>query len=164
MQRFVSEDPIRLLGGINYYSAVKNDPINHIDPMGLDAIITLYPGASGFGHIGIGVNSPNTTGFYPAPSSSTWKVVTGQPVPGAMLPDTRTPISTITIRTTPAQDKAIQNVIDNRKRNPGNYDLNNRNCSTTVRDALGAAGVTIPFTIYPRELMRYLQKHFGEQP
>lgn len=35
MQRFISEDPIRLWGGINYYSAFKNNPINKTDPLGL---------------------------------------------------------------------------------------------------------------------------------
>ena len=35
MQRFISEDPIRLKGGINYFSYVQNNPINWIDPEGL---------------------------------------------------------------------------------------------------------------------------------
>lgn len=33
--RFISEDPIGLLGGINLYSYVKNNPVNMIDPRGL---------------------------------------------------------------------------------------------------------------------------------
>jgi len=33
--RFVSEDPIGLLGGSNFYAYVENDPINSIDPLGL---------------------------------------------------------------------------------------------------------------------------------
>ncbi len=36
MQRFISEDPIRLRGGINYYSYVQNNPVNRIDPYGLE--------------------------------------------------------------------------------------------------------------------------------
>jgi len=35
MQRFISEDPIRLRGGINYFSYVQNSPVNWIDPFGL---------------------------------------------------------------------------------------------------------------------------------
>jgi RHS repeat-associated protein len=35
MRRFVSEDPIRLAGGMNFYAYVQNNPINHIDPFGL---------------------------------------------------------------------------------------------------------------------------------
>ena len=33
--RFISEDPIRFRGGINFYCYVKNNPINWIDPFGL---------------------------------------------------------------------------------------------------------------------------------
>lgn len=33
--RFISEDPIGLLGGINFYSYVGNNPVNDIDPLGL---------------------------------------------------------------------------------------------------------------------------------
>jgi len=36
MQRFVSEDPIRLMGGgVNYYSMTGNSPVNYRDPLGL---------------------------------------------------------------------------------------------------------------------------------
>lgn len=81
-----------------------------------------------------------------------------------MLPDTKTPTTTITIPTTPAQDKAIQDFINDRTRNPGNYDLNDRNCATTVRDALGSGGINTPSTIYPKDLMRDLQRQFGGRP
>lgn len=33
--RFTTEDPIRFLGGINFYSYVGNNPVNKIDPSGL---------------------------------------------------------------------------------------------------------------------------------
>lgn len=35
LQRFISEDPIKLVGGINPYAYVGNDPMNWIDPYGL---------------------------------------------------------------------------------------------------------------------------------
>jgi uncharacterized protein RhaS with RHS repeats len=36
LQRFISEDPIRLAGGdVNYYAYVGNNPVNWIDPLGL---------------------------------------------------------------------------------------------------------------------------------
>jgi RHS repeat-associated protein len=34
--RFISEDPIRLAGGINPYTYAGNDPVNRTDPFGLD--------------------------------------------------------------------------------------------------------------------------------
>lgn len=33
--RFMSEDPIGLAGGINFYAYVGNSPVNHVDPWGL---------------------------------------------------------------------------------------------------------------------------------
>ena len=52
MQRFISEDPIRLLGGINYYSYVQNNPVNRTDPLGLFGITVGFEGSAaafGFG-------------------------------------------------------------------------------------------------------------------
>lgn len=39
LQRFISEDPIGLLGGdVNFYAYVENDPVNQVDPLGLAVI------------------------------------------------------------------------------------------------------------------------------
>ena len=35
LQRFISEDPVRFRGGINFFSYVGNNPINGNDPLGL---------------------------------------------------------------------------------------------------------------------------------
>jgi RHS repeat-associated protein len=35
LQRFISEDPIRFLGGVNFYTYAANDPIGGRDPLGL---------------------------------------------------------------------------------------------------------------------------------
>ena len=163
--RFISKDPIGFAGGdVNLYGYVLNDPVNFIDPIGLDATVSLYSGAGGFGHVGIGVNSPNTSGFYPAPGASTFDTVTGQPVPGVMQPDTGVSIDTITIPTLPVQDQAIQDFINRRKQNPGDYDLNDRNCATTVHDALGAGGINTPNTIFPYTLFDNLDQQFAPSP
>ena len=38
LQRFISQDPIGLRGGINLYRYVRNDPVNLLDPWGLEPI------------------------------------------------------------------------------------------------------------------------------
>jgi hypothetical protein len=46
MQRFISEAPIRLWGGINFYSMTGNNPVNFIDPFGLDWVSSVLGTAS----------------------------------------------------------------------------------------------------------------------
>jgi RHS repeat-associated protein len=48
LERFLSEDPIGLAGGINPYRFVGNSPANFRDPSGLDHCVTLM-GAAGYG-------------------------------------------------------------------------------------------------------------------
>jgi len=157
------KDPIRFDGGdTNLYGYVLNDPVNLYDPLGLDVTVARYPGALGLGHIGIGVNTSDTTGFYPASGVSKLATMTGQPVPGEVRPDKRTPIKTITIPTTPEQDKAIQDSIDKLTQYPGNYDINGRNCATTAIDSLRAGDVNTPATLFPGILMNNLQKQLPQ--
>ncbi len=42
LQRFISEDPIKLLGDINFFTYVGNNPINLVDP---DGLVPSVPGA-----------------------------------------------------------------------------------------------------------------------
>lgn len=64
------------------------------------------------------------------------------------------------IHTSPAQDKAMRTFLDKVTKNPGNYDLDNRNCVSNVRGVLGAAGIATPNTIYAREFMGGLGQMF----
>ena len=139
----------------------KCHPFNWSDPFGLAVTVTLYSGAFVYGHVEMGVNSTQTTGFYPTRSASSWDVMTGQPVPGEMQPDNKERLQSINIPTPPAVDQAIQDFINQRTENPGVYDLNDRNCKTTVRDALAAGEINTPQTIYPRTFMQNLKQQFA---
>jgi RHS repeat-associated protein len=169
--RWLSRDPIEEAGGINIYAYIGDDPVNDIDLLGLNVTVTLYQGAGPFDHIGFGVApagqsvpADQTYGFYPKPGYSLEGAVFG--TPGQLIHDTgRVPISSITIQTTSAQDAAVQQYINNQKAHPGNYSAvsagGGRNCATTAEGALSGAGISVPKTIYPKDLMQGLQSIYG---
>jgi RHS repeat-associated protein len=140
-QRFISEDPIGLHGGPNLYAYVVNRPTWGIDPLGFDVTISMYQCCMGLSHLGIGINvSPlNTVGFYPATPHTPFSL-------GVVLPDwlRNQPgglVDSITLVTTPEQDRAIQEFINSRTAEPGYYILSGRHCGTFVQDALRAGGI-----------------------
>jgi hypothetical protein len=83
----------------------------------------------------------------------------GRDVPGVMdkIDSKRKPEDSITIHTTPKQDKAIQDYLDMKTKNPGNYNTYRKNCATTVHDALKAGNINSPDTMWPRTLFKGLK-------
>jgi RHS repeat-associated protein len=148
--RFISKDPIGFAGGdINLYAYVLNNPVKYIDPFGLDVTLAYYPTFAT--HIGVGVNSKGTVGFYPQKQdllTRLW-VFGGFETSGELKFDIGKPTKIITIKTSPKQDKAMEAVIFNRLVNPGKYKLYGRNCATFASDVLKAGGLKAPNTIDP---------------
>jgi RHS repeat-associated protein len=161
--RFINEDPLGFQGGnVDLYGYAFDNPLNWIDPSGLDAQITYWKDdAHGFVHIGIAVNSSQTSGFYSTKQPTC--LVFGCDDNGRVLDDRQdhpgvTP-ETIIILTTPEQDRAMQAVIDARRNNPGKYNLYGRNCTKFVHDVLRAAGIPdLPDEYLPEKLWNNLKK------
>jgi hypothetical protein len=75
-----------------------------------------------------------------------------------MSPDDKyAPIATVTFPTTPAQDQAMQNVINKWPQNRPDYDLNDQNCVTFVEAVLRAAGINSLCDIQPTEFMKHFK-------
>ena len=165
LARFVSEDPIGILAGVNFYTYTNNAPTRFVDPFGLDIVVRFYcchlPNIQG--HVGIAVNDGPSRGFYPE-KGSRW-VSLNASVPGTVLPDSTNwnpnqMIDAIRIPTNSDQDQAVGDYLDQLAKDPGRYRLYGRNCSTTVHDALSRAGIDLrPATIRPPVIMQQIHDH-----
>ncbi len=148
--RFIKEDPTGFLAGENFYAYAFGSPTNWIDPMGLDVTVKLYPATNPYGHIGIGVNTMQTEGFYPDVDLPAY--------PGHIKPDLARPIGCMIIHTSPQQDQDIQNFINRRKKKPGWWKVPGRDCSNFVHDALQAGGINLGDASLPPNLWKNLAK------
>jgi RHS repeat-associated protein len=166
--RFLSEDPIRFEGDQNFFRTVFNSPLNWVDPFVLDVTVMMYQGEGPnvFGHIAVQVNGDPIVGF--TDSSSLWDIpaTIGNAVPAAVKPiedPGRRVLDTITIHTTPDQDRAMRDAIEKRRKHPGYFNLENRNCTQFGIYVLKAAGIAIPWEIKPKSLMEELHSRYPKR-
>lgn len=151
--RFLGEDPVKFYAGVNFYTYALNSPTYWIDPSGFNVTVKLFPGNQPGGHIGLGVNTDDTVGFYPNHDTLC--------SPGHIQRDDQWqeghPVDCIIIITTPQQDVDIQRYIDIRKKKPGWW-RPGRDCSNFVHDAFQAGGIQLDDSTFPRSLFGSLEK------
>ncbi|HEY3265618.1 MAG TPA: RHS repeat-associated core domain-containing protein [Armatimonadota bacterium] len=178
--RFVTRDPIGYRGGINLYAYVGGDPVNHVDPSGLDAYVFIWPGGLGEGsHSGIGVDwpggkvkvfefNPDTTHKYlfqyvndPGTVQSMTFDQNHPAFPNARhREDKDWPCRAIAIQTDPETDKRLRRwLLDHSGKNYGRFKGYTHNCSKFVADALVGSGIADfdGLIIAPQDIMDFAE-------
>jgi len=148
--RWLSRDPIEEEGGLNLYSYTFNNPVNWVDPLGLDVWYENTTAVNGW-HRRVSVTDPSSPTGKTGQSFGQNTGRTGEgssaasgdnPAPGKsgsgiVYPDNRDPATKEVERfkTTPAEDKAIKDALSKELGNTGNYNPLSNSCRDYSKDA-----------------------------
>jgi len=142
--RFLSEDPVRFKGGVNFYAYTLNDPLNWTDPFGLDTEVCVrpvtFPGLDNYSHTFL-YSTEATTGYGLTTPPGWVPLVPFVPVPGRIEkdfpfgPDGK--IKKNYQCNTVSKDKCVESCV-NRKalERPPHYYLGHYQCDTWAYDIL----------------------------
>jgi RHS repeat-associated protein len=183
--RFISGDPIRFTGGINFYAYAAGNPVDLVDPLGLATYYSSMNAgpATRFGHSIVTFSDPSNTGEYisiefgPAqrwgpegPGNSPLKDVPGKFTVFNYSPGNSPDLDWTEIHTSPDQEavmRAMAQVLRamQAKNEAPHYRGAGRNCADFAAVFLRAAGVPIPdVPLTPFLLKRVLQTLDAVQP
>jgi uncharacterized protein RhaS with RHS repeats len=146
--RFITEDPISFAGGIDFYAYTLNNPVNWIDPFGLEVQECRRPVRAPFAG-----DTPHTfvystqtgTGYGLGPKNNVWGAIdtlSGGKVPGGIERDyPYDPSGKIKPQyscSTYSNDRCFENCINRRAldatRTPPSYQLGVYQCDTWAND------------------------------
>lgn len=167
ISRFLSEDPLGMAGGENFYPYASNDPVNRSDPFGLlDIYIWRYRGSTeAWGHASITLENTTHISWWPGDDRHPKMDINGTPIYEAAAREGQTLDKDIefegqgpdvVIHIDGMNEAAIQRWWDSYK-DHNTWKTLSRNCSTTVYEALRAGGGPYRFHLFwsPSDVENY---------
>jgi len=133
--KWTAKDPIGFDGGdSNLFGYVSNDPVNWIDPWGLEAGVTVWQpvgwGSSSFGHVSTDING--TTYSY-GPNG-----MTTLPTKEYLEKNNFRDGVEVKLKLTPQQEAALQQCLS---KSQGDYSSTSNNCGSPVQRCLKELGI-----------------------
>lgn len=134
MRRYLTQDPIKLAGGMNFYRYPLN-PIQWVDPLGLAEIIVWEPvgrGGSSFGHVSTIANGRSYSW-----GTGGWD---SNKDPSTYIDNNRNFRSGtgVKISMTPDQENRFEECL---KKHDGKYNIFTNNCGTPPQKCLREVGI-----------------------
>jgi len=157
--RFLQTDPIRFSAGdVNLYRYVSNNPINWVDPLGLETAVQIGMGTgmtrNPFGHTALATSGQGVHSFgTDTPQGSSFSDYLNEQ---AGYRDSMIYV----LPTNPEQEKAINDYLNSLEDDlpPVPSEDSRDNCASRTSDALTKAGMDVGSNPTPAQLQRALEK------